>query len=257
MVYNLYLDESTTSNNQNKRFHSISGIIVEKEYHDTILKNDLDNLKQNLFGNSSMILHEKDIKTMMKKKKNSVASDYKLSDEYNFFGTKSNVKIFFTKFEQLISKADIYIMGASIDEDSLKNRFPLEIQNDKTSIMLQIILENFCHFLKNKNATGNIFYESIGEKENKDMCLRFHHIKSIGTMYINPYAFQKLIHGIYFPQKKENITGLQLADFIPNNVARFHAKMKKLEYNLYKVINKHKYDGGVKEKDRYGIKLLP
>ena len=81
MVYNLYLDESTTSNNQNKRFHSISGIIVEKEYHDTILKNELDNLKQNLFGNSSMILHEKDIKTMMKKKKNKLQSNNKISDE--------------------------------------------------------------------------------------------------------------------------------------------------------------------------------
>lgn len=75
-IYNLYLDESTTFDkvidkvikkmkNCNSHF-CIAGIIVEENYHNTILKNELTKLKERVwkgkFPNNynEFILHEKD-----------------------------------------------------------------------------------------------------------------------------------------------------------------------------------------------------
>lgn len=259
-VYNLYLDESTTFTSVNgkneKKFISISGIIVEKEYHDSYLTDKINDLKNKLFGKTNIILHEKDIKAAEKSPKKLPLN---LIPDYSYFQNKNNVKQFYIELEKIISHSDIWIMGACIDEDGLNKRFSRDIQTDTSSIMLQLIFENFCHFLQERSATGNIIYESIGATQDKAMSLKFHHIKSIGTMYIQPYAFQQLIEKIEFPKKSDNVTGLQLADFIPNNIARFHAKKPKSPYNLYSVINKKMYDGDVlpKEKNKYGVKLLP
>lgn len=259
-IYNLYLDESTTytsvdGRNENK-FFSISGVIIEKEYHDTHLKSKIDDLKNRLFGNTDIILHEKDIKSA---EKNPKKLPTQLVPEYSYFQNKNNVKSFYIEIEKILSHSSIWVMGACIDEDSLNKRFSKDIQTDTSSIMLQLIFENFCHFLQERKSTGNIIYESIGAIQDKAMSLKFHHIKSIGTMYIQPYAFQQLIEKIEFPKKSDNITGLQLADFIPNNIARYHAKKPKSPYNLYSVINKRMYDGDIipKEKNKYGVKLLP
>ena len=48
----------------------------------------------------------------------------------------------------------------------------------------------------------------------------FHQIKAIGSIYVNSSSVQKYIKGIEFPSKQENIAGLQLADFIPNQIAK-------------------------------------
>lgn len=118
-------------------------------------------------------------------------------------------------------------------------------------------MENFCHFLKNRNGIGKIFYEAIGEDQSKEMCLRFHHIKAMGTMYVSPYAIQKSIISIDFPKKSDNIAGLQIADFIPNDVARDALKKKKHQFNINREINQAKYDGMIGNKDRFGVKIIP
>jgi len=89
------------------------------------------------------------------------------------------------------------------------------------------------------------------------MSLRFHQIKSTGTMYINPYSIQKLILDVNFPYKTSNISGLQIADFIPNDIARNAIKKSTHPFNLSKVINHSMYDGGLQRKDKYGVKILP
>lgn len=251
-IYNLYLDESTTHTSGKHQFHAIAGIIVEDNYHNNTLKNEINKLKLSIWKNTNVVLHEKDIRDTSKAKTSS-------SPNYSFFCSFKNVKSFYVSLEKIINHSDIWIMGACINEDELNKRFHQDIQTDRTSIMLQIILENFCHFLKEHNAIGNIYYESIGEPQDRSMCMRFHHIKSIGTMYVEPYAFQKYINGIFFPKKSDNIVGLQLADFIPGNIARKTAGKTKKNNNLYKVIRKKLYAGGktYQDKDKYGIKCLP
>lgn len=258
-IYNLYLDESHTHTRGLNEFFSISGIIVEKNYYDNQLISEIDKLKQKLWNPSlnykDYILHEKDISFAVNPRNKSKLSE--ISPEYHIFQDKNITKDFYIELEKIISKHEIIIMGACISIDELKKHYHNSTVTDKSLIILQIILENFCHFLEKHNAIGEIFYESIGDEQDKKMSMRFHHIKSIGTMYIQPFAIQKLIRNIYFPNKKDNIVGLQIADFIPNNVVRKAAQKKKSDFNLYRVIERKSYDGGISKKQKYGIKNLP
>ncbi len=91
------------------------------------------------------------------------------------------------------------------------------------------------------------------------MSQHFHQIKAIGTMYVNSRSIQKYIRNIDFPSKQDNIVGLQLADFIPNQIAKksinkkIYANTKDFNTNIYRKT----YDGQCGNKNRFGIRTIP
>jgi hypothetical protein len=123
---------------------------------------------------------------------------------------------------------------------------------------MQIILENYTHFLYQNGAVGKIIYESR-DTQDKIMLMRFYEVSTIGTMYIQPYAIQQRISQILFVSKQKNICGLQVADFIPNQIARKKSGMniKPSVINLTNNIFLKSYDGGNGNSSRYGIKVVP
>ena len=91
------------------------------------------------------------------------------------------------------------------------------------------------------------------------MLMRFYQIASIGTIYIKPQTIQKYICGIEFYSKKANNACLQVADFIPSQIAR-KCSGKKIYSNVKELTNtifRQAYDGKAKNKERYGIKTIP
>ncbi|MDP2947321.1 MAG: DUF3800 domain-containing protein [Nanoarchaeota archaeon] len=260
-VYNLYLDESATHTFHKNVYFSIAGIIIEDEYYNDVLSNNFDQLKKNIWGGdypttyNDLILHEKDIKEALNPR--NIKNLHKLSPEYHRFSDFKNAKLVYTELDKIIRSSKITVLGGCINEDNLDNHYHADLRTDSILILMQIILENFCHFLKANNGTGRIFYESVGSSEDKIISTRFHHIKAMGTMYVSPYAMQCLIKDISFPKKNANVIGLQIADFIPNNIARFVANKTKNSLNLYNSINKAKYTGGLNKPEKYGIKLIP
>jgi hypothetical protein len=118
-------------------------------------------------------------------------------------------------------------------------------------------MENFSHFYK---ATMVLEGSSMSQSETNRinrLSLRFHQIKAMGTMYVSPYAMQSLILDIQFPKKSDNIAGLQVADFIPNDIARDIAGKKSHRFNLNKVVKRSQYDGGLTRSDKFGVKIIP
>ncbi len=78
-------------------------------------------------------------------------------------------------------------------------------------------------------------------------------------MYVNSRSIQKYIRNIDFPSKQDNIVGLQLADFIPNQIAKksinkkIYANTKDFNTNIYRKT----YDGQCGNKNRFGIRTIP
>lgn len=68
---------------------------------------------------------------------------------------------------------------------------------------------------------------------------------------------QKHLKEIYFPTKLDNIAGLQIADFVPNHFARKCAGKEQNRFNIYQSIRKCRYNGGVGNVNRFGIKNMP
>lgn len=165
----------------------------------------------------------------------------------------------YTDLNKIIVNNDLVIIAVSISKDKLNYYYPLPLRHiDEWTIALQLLLENFSHFLVQKDGKGQIYYEYINDYHKKEMRRRFYTIKSMGTMYISPYIIQSRLMGINFPTKAENMTGLQLTDFIPNDIARKHAGFRvKKKMNLRHTIIRKTYNGIVNDKSRFGIKMIP
>ena len=253
--YYLFLDESETHTNFKNQYFCIAGAIIKKEDYETV-KQMINNLKILLWHDVNAInyiFHEKDVKSANHRK----VDFHSLGLEYEIFKQNKNVRLLYAELAKILETASAIIIGSCVNIDLLNRYFSEEILSDKYLIAMQILLENYCHFLRCNQGTGVIYYESRQEHQDKEVRMRINHIKAMGTMFVSPYAMQKHLKEIYFPTKKENIAGLQIADFIPNSFARKGAEKEQSRYNIYQCIRKLRYDGGIQNYNRFGIKYLP
>ena len=257
--YTLYLDESETSNAGRKPTFVIAGIIMKDDYHDTTFTEKMNTLKKIIWSDmsnaSDIILHEKEVKdaTQHRVDKNQIKPDYK-----RFFNNKENSTKLYTELSHLLRTSNLHTMACAIDKELLYKNYSKEICNDEYNICLQVLMENFCHFLQQQNAIGSIKYEAREDTQNADLMQRFYQIKAIGTLYIDSYAIQKYIKEIEFPNKRDNIAGLQLADFLPNQIGKkiignnLFTNTQDFNHNIFRKA----YNGNVNNKRRYGIKSI-
>lgn len=258
--YTLYLDESETNKKHMIHAYAIGGVIIKDTYHDSVIKPQLESIKQKIWSDipnySDIILHEKEVKdaTEHRVDKSTVKSEY-----IRFYNNVNNCSNLYKELSILLRSSDITTIGCVAVEERLKTNFPVNLSNNCSSICMQIIIENFCHFLYQKNAIGNIQYEAREISQNIEMSQHFHQIKAIGTMYVNSKSIQKYIRNIDFPTKQENIAGLQLADFIPNQIAKksigkkIYANAKDFNNNIFRKA----YNGMCNNKNRFGIRVIP
>lgn len=267
--YTLYLDESFTGdfNKVTQRKDNplvvIAGIIVKNNYHDTILSDKINSLKCNIWNKcdndpsyKDKILHELEMSYAITRKIS------KLKFEYNkVFKNKHIYNYTYDIMSNIIESSEVTIIGASIAEDELKQIHAKQTLNDVLSICMNVIIENYYHFLCSINGIGTICYESMPENQNEKIRKRYEIIKNTGTMFYPAKAINKRVKGIVFKNKTDNIIGLQVADFIPNALGR-HILNKKYNDNkqrnvYYPILEKKIYDGNVGNIERFGVKKIP
>lgn len=256
--YTLYLDESRTHKKGLDQAFSIGGFIIKNDDINK-LHEDLDKIKSNIWSDlpnsHNIILHEKELKDAMDHR----IPKEKLSTEYKRFRRNSKkIELIYKNMSELIKNSPITTIGCVVIKDNYNNSFPEIISNEISLVCMQIILENYTHFLYQHNATGKIVYESRGV-EDKIMLMRFYQVATIGTMYVKPDSIQKRVTNLSFIPKKENIAGLQVADFIPSQIARKGSgkSIKPVAFDLTNNIYYKAYTGYNKNKSRYGIKVVP
>lgn len=257
--YTLYLDESYTyeHNGKNPAF-AIGGFIIKNSDSNDI-NNRIDSLKKTIWADlsnpTSIILHEMDLKNAL----NTRIALSKIKPEYIRFRSNSILaNRVYTEISKIVKKSNIYTIGCVVKNNDYYSNFPKGIGNEISLVCMQIILENYTHFLFKNNAIGKIIYESRDAMD-KTMLMRFYQVSSIGTMYVRPDAIQQKIIQFCFIHKTENLQCLQLADFLVNQMAR--KKSGKIIYNNVKNLTNNilskSYDGTTGNVDRYGIKTIP
>lgn len=258
--YTLFLDESYTyEQNGRKPAFAIGGFIVKNDEIPKI-NSGIDIIKLNIWNDvpdsQSVILHELDLKQAIssRKPRNTLKPEY-----VRFRDNRNLAQHLYNKISKLIKDSQIYTIGCVIKSDDYYDNFSKsEIANEISLVCMQIILENYTHFLFKNKAVGKIVYESR-DTFDKIMLMRFYQVSSIGTMYVRPDAIQQRILQFSFTHKSENSQCLQLADFMPNQMAR-----KKSGKSIYKnvraltnAILSKSYDGMSGNTDRFGIKIIP
>ena len=246
--YVLYLDESHIIGD----FSCVGGVII-KESDIPSVSADLDKLKQRLWPSDpnpeQYILHEKEI---TQARKYGVASQ----PYYSIFRANRKYYKLYAGLAKIMKQYNLLTLGTCVDISSLQNKYPGEV-NPILTIALQMLLENYCHFLTTSNAYGDVCYESLQEPGNTPLRQRFYELQALGTMYYTSHTFQTHIGDIKFCDKNENVAGLQLADFIPNTYARFVAGKAPRHDDFKKAVIKRAYDGTIGDSAKYGLKRIP
>lgn len=237
--YYLFLDESKP--NTNFRNFTLGGVVIEKTVYENIIKTETVKIKKECFGNDEVILHEIDIR--------------KKQGEY-ISVTKSQQENFFAKLENLFEKNNMTVLAVSINVDNLDMLYSECDRNDIYYIALQLLMENYTHFLIANDGTGELYLESTDAVNNSKLQNLFHMLKATGTLFVKKEVLQNRLGAISFPPKSDNIIGLQLADFIPNVLARKALGKNQKPFLIYKGIEKKFYDGKINRKDRFGFKII-
>ncbi len=238
--YILFLDESKP--NTNFRNFTLGGIVVEKTAYENRLKPLVDKLKMDCFGRSNVILHEIDIR----------------KKEGDFSGiTKETLELFFERLKLLFQESDLLtVLAVTINIDDLDKLYKEKDRNDIYYITLQLLMENYAHFLSMNDGVGSIYLETTDWANNAKLQNLFHLLKATGTLFITKEMLQLRLSTINFSIKSDNNIGLQLADFVPNPLARAALGKKQKAYSIYDEIVENLYDGKIGLKERFGFKII-
>ncbi|MEB9335641.1 DUF3800 domain-containing protein [Bacillus cereus] len=241
--YTLYLDEILPNTGAGLNYFCLAGILASEENYTNEIIPAINQIKNNIFDNTTVILHEADIR------KAAVGTPYEVMRQ------EVKRKSYISQINEFFQEQNFHVLGVAIHEDQLKHLYPN--LRDKYFIGLQVILENYVNFLERKNAIGNIIIESRNPKQDQQLQIHFHNLKATGTLFYEQYTLQKHLGTISFTLKADNIVGIQIADMIPNPLNRQLSGMKQKIPGLIEEINKKAYDGAIGENKRFGIKLIP
>lgn len=263
--YTLYLDESEIpikddSGKILNTIFAIGGVILKNEYHNNEFTERINEIKHKIWNDEkyknsceSFILHEMEVTNAHNK------HFAKLKCSYNReFAKYSKYNLLYREISSLIDDSkDLTVICAFINVNELYKIYNPKVLNDRLSILMQIIIENYYHFLVSNDAIGKICYEYIDEGQNKIVNERYQNIKRTGTMFYPAKKINKKILDLYFEKKSNNIAGLQLADFVPNTLGRFKCDKDNNSNKNFNSIYSKLYDGCVNMSEKFGLKEIP
>ena len=239
--YYLFLDESKP-NNQVEHF-CLGGCIIEKNNYINNVIPFVQSIKNEVFNNSDVVLHETEIR--------------KANGLYRCMRNVQTRTLFWTRMKELFDNYNFTVLSTVVTPKECKRLYNEEAVNDEYFIALQIILENYVHFLNRNNGKGSIFIESRNPTEDKRLQNHYFNLISNGTLFLHRNALQKHVTTISFPLKQDNNIGLQIADFIPNVLKKYAHNLRQRTPSIKESIVKSLYDGGVNNERRFGLKIIP
>lgn len=236
----LFLDESKP--NTNFENFTLGGVAIEKTAYEKKIKPAINEIKRDCFGNEDVILHEIDIRKR----------------QGDFVGiSKEQQKEFFDKINELfVDCKEISVLAVSVNLSDLDKLYKEEDRNDIYYIALQLLMENFTQFLSAQEGVGNVYLETTDAANNAKLQNLFHLLKATGTLFVKKEILQARLYTINFAIKSENIIGLQLADFVPNPLARQALGKKQKPYSVLDGLKTRLYDGNVGMSERFGFKII-
>lgn len=241
--YYLFLDELKPSTKFNH--FCLAGCIIEEEPYIKAVIPYINDLKKAIFGSEGVVLHEIEIRNAQE-------------GSYRVMRHKEKREAFWKGMNDLFSMPEFFTtIGVSINCGEYHRLYCSNHKCDEYFIGLQIIMENFVHFLEKHNGIGSLFVESRNPKEDERLQNHYHTLKATGTLFLDRNAMQKRLGTISFPLKTDNNIGLQIADFIPNPIARATGGLNQKTPTLYLHIVNKLYDGGVGITNRFGLKIIP
>jgi hypothetical protein len=239
--YYLFLDESKIFGNL--KYFVLAGYIINSDEYNNRLIPMVNSLKNGIYGNSDIILHESEIRAHDK-------------SPYDILKDQSLRNEFWNQLSKIFSDIEFSTIGVGVDIQKLSTIYSNNHLNNEYSIALQVIIENFVHFLELNDGYGSTYIESTNNTDDKKLTNVYYNMIATGSLFINKYCYQKRLATINFLMKSDNNIGLQIADFIPSALNRKYSGCKNKNPSLTDMIVTKLYAGGCNKPDNFGFKIL-
>ena len=243
MEYYLFLDESGDHGlktiDHNFPLFLLCGILIsEKNY--TIVKNELNAIKNYFWNNRNVIFHSRDIR--------------KCNNEFQIFFDLHLKEEFYKRINSLVGK-DLYrIISAAIDKKKYVRKYG-KLKDDVYEISLSFIVERavFCLDSFGDCDQLDIYIEKRGKKEDLQLARHIQKLSQVGTYFLDFSRIRDYGFRPYFKWKSENINGLQLSDLIAYPTARYVLNPKGVNLSF----DQFKHNFYSQRGEIYGLKVFP
>ena len=118
------------------------------------------------------------------------------------------------------------------------------------------LLDNYMHYLKSKNAYGQICIESRTLKENSYLQKTFYEYVNNGSLYFSNHDTSNYLTSLGFIIKGDNCIGLQIADIVPSQLLRYKNGVKKDFHKLAKTLSSKIYKTNTEYEFILGLRNL-
>lgn len=226
--YYLFIDECG-DHNLNKYdpafpIFTLCGILVSRKNLNALNK-AFEELKQEIFGNTDIIIHSVDIRKWR-------GAFLALKDE------ALRVK-FFEGIERILIQNDSYvIVSCTILKEQLSKFCVRGEEEDVYGLSLSYLIERsiFCVDNKEDNAEISIIVEKRGKKEDNKLLNYYNGLRNRGTKWVDAERLRSRVSSFSFNHKSDNIIGLQIADLIayPITIHFLHPERANRAYDAVK-----------------------
>lgn len=200
----------------------LGGCIVDREYHDNQMTDQLERYKRNLFGRDDFIIHTADVTRRR-------GVFHSLTDKDFRAG-------FYEKTNKLMTDLDYMVVACGIKKDEHLKIYRLAAM-DPYMLSLKILVERFVFEINARGGgeKGVIVAESRDETLDNQLRLSWIDLRTGGTEYVPASEIRKHISELHIKEKSQNIAGLQIADLIVSPVGRhIIGKESKADWEIIK-----------------------
>lgn len=226
--YYLFIDECGDHNlykyDPTFPIFTLCGILVSRKNLNA-LNEAFEELKQEIFGNTDIIIHSVDIRKWR-------GAFLALKDE------ALRIK-FFEGIERILSQNEAYvIVSCTILKEQLNKFCVRGEEEDVYGLSLSYLIERsiFCVDNKEDNAEISIIVERRGKKEDNKLLNYYNGLRNRGTKWVDSERLRSRVRSFSFKHKSDNIIGLQIADLIayPITIHFLHPERTNRSYDAVK-----------------------
>lgn len=207
------------------------------------LASDVRELKNKYFGTDHVILHSREIR--------------KCEGAFQKLFDLDVKKHFYEDLNQIISAAEFVIFGSGINKHEHIKKYGKGAK-DPYSLSLSFVIERLVFYLnqEDKAGTAEMIIEQRGKKEDAMFLSQTNSILDRGTYYVSRERLKAIIKGLHFRSKKDNVTGLQIADLCAYPLARYLLDPQ-APYPPFDIIKSKIYSDEKGSFAGWGLKMFP
>jgi hypothetical protein len=205
-MHRIFIDEVGNSDlkssaNDNERFLSLTGVIVELAYHDGDFTASVCKLKREIFGTDAICLHRREIS--------------RREAPFECLRDDAVRARFDEQLFTLFSSLSYRVITVVIDKREHQSRYRVS-RYHPYHYCLMVMLERYVMHLGSIYSVGDVMAESRQRVDNERLDSAYRHFYNNGSDWMDAAQSQKVLSSrqLKIKDKGANVAGLQFADLL-------------------------------------------